>query len=164
MVAGKGPIRCYRDDKGSFKENTTEFGTAEHYGWWTSIAPGDFDNDGDVDYVIGNIGQNSIFQPSEGHPVAAIIADVDENGGLDFLPFTYLKDEDNQIRSYPYFGRSDFAKQLNKIKALDINRRSFPDTDTSAYMNGMAKESRLHVHESSSVLLENTSAGFVYRS
>jgi enediyne biosynthesis protein E4 len=37
-------------------------GLAEHTGWWTSLAVGDFDGDGRPDLAVGNWGRNSIYE------------------------------------------------------------------------------------------------------
>jgi len=38
-------------------------------GWYTSISPGDIDNDGDTDYLVGNFGHNTKYHPGEDSPV-----------------------------------------------------------------------------------------------
>ncbi len=162
LVTGEwAPVRCYVNQSGTFVEATEDMSLSGHYGWWQSISPGDFDNDGDIDYVVGNLGRNSILQPSEEHPVTAVYADVDQNGRMDFVPFTYLSDESGTLQSYPYFGRTDFAKQINKIKAIHIDHRSFAGAGADAYTAGVAKENRYRVNTATTTLLENTSEGFV---
>ena len=37
-------------------------------GWWNSLAAGDFDNDGDTDYVAGNLGLNSNYTACPRNP------------------------------------------------------------------------------------------------
>lgn len=59
------PITFLKNDKGTFNNVTAASGIAEKKGWWTSIVPGDFDNDGDMDYIAGNLGLNSFFRASE---------------------------------------------------------------------------------------------------
>ena len=46
-----------QNEKGVFKNITAGTGISNQTGWWNSIAAGDFDNDGDIDYVLGNLGQ-----------------------------------------------------------------------------------------------------------
>ena len=43
-------------------ERTLEAGLAGRSGWWNSIAGGDFDRDGDIDYVLGNVGLNTKYK------------------------------------------------------------------------------------------------------
>ena len=48
----------------TFLENTNNtfrpspFALRQSFGWWNTIAAADMDKDGDMDYVVGNFGQN----------------------------------------------------------------------------------------------------------
>ncbi|MFK7810678.1 MAG: hypothetical protein AB8F74_22915, partial [Saprospiraceae bacterium] len=53
--------------------------------WWWSIAEGDFDKDGDMDYLIGNLGKNTKFKASEEKPFMIYGNDFDENGTNDVV-------------------------------------------------------------------------------
>ncbi len=64
-----GPVRLYLNQEGKLVEATQESGLENHLGWWNGISGRDFDNDGDIDYVVTNFGQNSIFQASTENPV-----------------------------------------------------------------------------------------------
>lgn len=35
---------------------------SSHIGWWNSLVAGYFDNDGDIDYIAGNLGLNSNYK------------------------------------------------------------------------------------------------------
>lgn len=63
-----GPVRLFRNRNGQLIESTEEADLARRLGWWTGIAAGDFDRDGDLDYVVGNLGLNTRYQPSEAEP------------------------------------------------------------------------------------------------
>ena len=54
-------------------------------GWWWSIAKGDFDNDGDNDLLLGNLGLNNKFHPSINKPFHIFSGDLDQNGDHDVV-------------------------------------------------------------------------------
>jgi len=62
-------------------ENITGFEKTE--GWWFSITAGDFDGDGDEDYIFGNVGRNNKFQPKKDKPIYVYGKDFDDNGSYD---------------------------------------------------------------------------------
>ena len=59
------PITYFKNDHGKFINITATTGTENKKGWWTSIVSGDFDNDGDIDYIVGNLGLNSFYKGSD---------------------------------------------------------------------------------------------------
>jgi len=85
------PIRVWHNEAGRLTEVTERLGLARTNGWWNSIAAGDFDQDGDVDYVLGNTGRNSRFRASAREPVRVYGADFDGNGLYDPLLTYYLQ-------------------------------------------------------------------------
>ena len=71
ILAGEWmPITFLKNEKGKLKKINT--GLQNKLGWWTSITGGDFDNDGDIDYVAGNLGENSYFRGDSLHPVRSL--------------------------------------------------------------------------------------------
>ncbi|MBU3740836.1 MAG: hypothetical protein FGM24_00970 [Candidatus Kapabacteria bacterium] len=85
-----GPIKVFRNNGGTFTDVTKAAGLADANGMWCSITPGDIDNDGDMDYVAGNIGWNTRFKrPTPALPIRIHTADFDDNGSLDPI-ITYI--------------------------------------------------------------------------
>jgi hypothetical protein len=71
------------NNNGVFEKNDTATGIENNEGWWFSITAGDFDNDGDQDFVVGNIGKNNKFNPSQEKPLYIYADDFDNNGSFD---------------------------------------------------------------------------------
>ncbi|HEX5170777.1 MAG TPA: FG-GAP-like repeat-containing protein, partial [Cyclobacteriaceae bacterium] len=80
------PVTIFKNDKGHFTK-MKELNT----GWWNSIAEGDFDADGDVDYIVGNLGLNSVLQAFENKPVSIYAKDFDGNGSMDPIISRYIE-------------------------------------------------------------------------
>jgi hypothetical protein len=85
-------------------------------GWWNSIVAGDFDNDGDIDYVVGNLGLNSYYKADAEHPVRVYGKDFDNNGVYDMLTSLYLPDQKGRLREFPAIGRDDLLRQMNSMR------------------------------------------------
>ncbi len=115
VLAGEWmPVTFFKNDQGVFKNVTPSTGVSGQKGWWNSITTGDFDNDGDTDYIVGNLGRNSFFQATEQHPVSVYAKDFDNNGIYDAFPFLYLRtsQDDPTLKEYPAHMRDDAIKQM----------------------------------------------------
>ncbi|MEO8582576.1 MAG: VCBS repeat-containing protein, partial [Flavitalea sp.] len=73
------PIRFFKNNKGHFQEVTDQTSLEHTGGWWNSIVAGDFDHDGDIDYVVGNLGLNGPYKASSTEPVCIYAQDYDKN-------------------------------------------------------------------------------------
>jgi hypothetical protein len=80
-------------------------------GWWNCIQSADFDGDGDVDFVIGNLGLNSLFKADLLHPVQLYVKDFDNNGQTESI-LTYYKSDGI---SYPLALKSDLTTQIPSL-------------------------------------------------
>ena len=118
-------IRLFENKSGKLTEikNSTLNNTK---GWWNTIKSGDFDNDGDTDYIIGNFGLNSQLKASEAEPVQLYVKDFDKNGSLDPILTSYIQGE-----SYPVFSRDDLIGQLSYLKGKYINYSDYADQKIS---------------------------------
>lgn len=75
-----------KNSGGKFEDVTKQYGFENTTGWWNSIVSGDFDNDGDIDYVAGNEGLNTRFYcPNDKEPVELFAKDFDNNGTTDVV-------------------------------------------------------------------------------
>ncbi len=137
VLAGEWmPVTFLKNDKGVFKNITPSTGISNQTGWWNTIVAGDFDNDGDIDYIVGNLGQNSFYRASEEYPVRVYGKDFDNNGIYDMITSLYLPDRNGEKKEFPAETRDDLLKQMNTM------RRKFPDYKSYAVatMNDILSE------------------------
>ncbi|WP_439585745.1 CRTAC1 family protein [Dyadobacter bucti] len=82
----------FRNENGRLQRQKAT-GLDQETGWWCSLVEGDFDGDGDTDYVAGNFGLNNKFRASAEKPVQVFASDYDNNGRLDPIMTFYLGDQ-----------------------------------------------------------------------
>jgi hypothetical protein len=106
------PLTFYHNEKGKLINTTEETGLENTSGWWNSLAGGDFDNDGDIDYVAGNKGLNSHFQATAKEPVCIYASDYNKDGRLDPVMSHYVLGEKHVGHS-----RDNLIDQINTVRA-----------------------------------------------
>ncbi len=111
VIVGEAmPITFFMNDKGQSLKPVRLPDTA---GWWNSISGGDFDNDGDIDYIVGNLGLNSILKASVDEPVTVYANDFDQNGSMDPLLCRYI-----QGQEYPVHPREALTSQIAGLRGV----------------------------------------------
>ncbi|MBC7891913.1 MAG: VCBS repeat-containing protein, partial [Sphingobacteriaceae bacterium] len=111
LVAGEWmPLTFFKNTQGRFIPPST-FRLPHSTGWWNSLAAADFDGDGDLDYVAGNLGLNARLKASPEQPIGLYAKDFDQNGTLEPV-LTYWV----QGREVPYLNRDGLALQYPAIK------------------------------------------------
>ena len=128
VIAGEWmPVTILKNQNGSFKNITQSTILSGYSGWWNSIAQGDFDNDGDTDYIVGNMGLNSFYKASSKYPVSVYAADFDNNGSYDAFPSIWLPSNQEQriFKEFPVNGRDDAIKQMIGMRSKFQNYRSY---------------------------------------
>ncbi|MEX0289874.1 MAG: VCBS repeat-containing protein [Flavobacteriaceae bacterium] len=109
-------IKLFRNIGTKLLEITEDSGISNSYGWWNALASGDFDNDGDLDYVLGNFGHNSQLKASPKEPLSLYVKDFDGNGSQDPILCSYVMGE-----SFPVFSKDDLVGQLSGLKSRYVN-------------------------------------------
>ncbi len=146
IVAGEWmPLKFFKNKKGSFEDVTAVTGIQNQQGWWNSIAGGDYDNDGDIDYIVGNLGENSFYQASEKYPVNIYAKDFDGNGSIDALTTVYLKDQQNQLKEFTAHNRDDISSQLPALKKKYLTYKDFGKAEFKDLFTGAHRKDMLHL-------------------
>ncbi|MBD0851591.1 VCBS repeat-containing protein [Maribacter arenosus] len=115
-------IEIFRNENGRFVK-VTNAALADLKGWWRVVHPVDLDNDGDLDLVLGNHGENSRFRASVERPISLYVKDFDQNGFIDPI-MTFTAENGKQ---YPYNLRHNLIEQLKDLKKKYPDFNSFKD-------------------------------------
>jgi hypothetical protein len=161
VVAGEFmPIQIYQNEKGHLVklENTGLEGIS---GLWGSVAAADFDQDGDMDFVAGNMGKNTLLRANAMQPVDVLHGDVDANGVYDIFPFVYFQSAAGTPVSAPLFGKDDVHKQLNSTRQRFVYYKDYGKITQDDFLTEkeMAKASKLSFTENASMYIENLGEG-----
>ncbi|WP_420602254.1 VCBS repeat-containing protein [Flagellimonas sp.] len=126
------------------------------YGWWNSVEEMDLDEDGDMDYIVGNLGLNYKYKASENEPFEVYSNDFDENGTNDIVLGYY-----NQGSLFPLRGRECSSQQMPFIKKKFPTYASFGSANLVQVYGEEKLEKALHLKANifGSVYLENKGGG-----
>lgn len=152
------PITVFRNVDGKFENMTTDLGLENTTGWWFSLKEGDFDEDGDLDFIVGNLGLNYKYKAKEDESFDIYFNDFDKNKTNDIV-LSYF----NEGEKFPVRGRECSSQQMPAMQVKYKNYESFANaTLVDIYTEGDLKKS-LHysVKSFASVYLENKDNHFV---
>ena len=153
------PIRVFENTDTGFQEVSKDMGlTNDTTGWWWSIEQGDFDNDGDTDYVVGNNGLNYKYKATEEETFDIFVNDFDRNNKEDIVLSYY-----NEGKQYPLRGRECSSQQIPGIKQKFQDYESFAEATLEEVYTEKSLETALHyqVKSFASIYLENDNGRFV---
>jgi hypothetical protein len=126
LLAGEWmPITFLKNNGGKFTNITGNSGIGNMPGWWNSIAAGDFRHTGRTDYIVGNLGLNTLYQATGQHPVYITANDFDNNGGYESFVSLFLADQNGQLKEYPANNRDDVLDRLPSMKKRFNSYQSF---------------------------------------
>jgi hypothetical protein len=111
-----GGICAFINDHGTFTRKMI----TERKGWWNFVLPLDVDNDGDMDFVAGNLGENTMLRASVSEPVKLFYTDFDGSGKKEQLMTYYLDGKD-----IPFASIDELEKKIPSLKKKFLYARDF---------------------------------------
>ncbi|WP_299550842.1 VCBS repeat-containing protein [Seonamhaeicola sp.] len=153
------PVKVFENNKGTFKDVSEAYGlTNDTRGWWWNINQGDFDQDGDMDYIIGNNGLNYKYKATEDETFDIYANDFDKNNQQDIVLSYY-----NEGEQYPLRGRECSSQQIPGIKQKFKNYQGFSEATLVDVYGKENLENALHyqVKSFASIYLENDNGAFI---
>jgi len=125
------------------EQNVPEF--ESKHGIWYSITAGDFDGDGDQDYLAGNLGNNHRFQVSNEYPMRIYAIDLDRNGSIDPLSTAYWTDQHDVMKEYPINYFDELVGQSSYFASRFKTYTSFGHTSFQEMLTDEMKERIDHI-------------------
>ncbi len=113
------PIRVFHNQRGKLVEVTEQYELGNTNGWWNTIAAADFNHDGWMDLVAGNLGWNSILKATSAKPVQLFIYDFSGDHRPDQI-LAYAHEE-------KYYPMASADQMLVHIPALQAHYTKYAD-------------------------------------
>jgi len=133
------PLTVLKNNEGVFSNETSTLDLENSTGWWYSIVAEDFDKDGDLDFVAGNLGLNYKYQANDEETFDVYVKDYDRNGSIDIVLGYY-----NDGTQYPVRGRQCSSEQIPNISIKYSDYNSFADATLEDIYSEGDLETSLH--------------------
>jgi hypothetical protein len=149
--------KFFKNNKGNFEEENVIADNLK--GLWQQIAPFDIDNDGDLDYLLGNWGTNSKFKASKENPLRMYYADFDGNGSTETIVCNYKNGA-----YYPLVSFNELASQIVSLRKKFTTYKSFAGKSIEQIFDSSILENAtiLEVHTLASGYLKNNHNTFTF--
>ncbi len=153
VVAGEWmPLTCFRWSEGQLKQSRIPASA----GWWQSLAAADFDGDGDIDILAGNLGLNSNLQASAEEPLEIYVKDFDQNTSSEAI-MTYYR----QGQPYIFASKDELTQQLVRLRKRYPEYRKFSESTFEQIFPATERQDArlIHATQLASCYLENDGRG-----
>lgn len=150
------PIQVLKNMNGKISEKP-EILIENSEGWYNRILANDLDNDGDIDFVIGNLGMNTPLQASLEKPLQLYFGDADGNGTVEAFLANYFGD-----KSHPIAGRDEALEQWIALRKKFTDYKSYSKAAIEDIFDAesLTKVQKQAVYQLKSGILWNESGKF----
>jgi len=151
IVGEMMPITIY-ENEGARLNSVSSKSLELTAGFWNVIKSGDFDNDGDDDFIVGNIGKNTDWSVHQDMPLRLYASDFDKNGTIDPVMSRYIDGVE-----VPVISRDQLIAQLPKYKSQFSSYDAYASSNLKDILQkqDILNAQVLEVQDLSSIYLEN---------
>ncbi len=143
------PITIFEQVEGKLENQTSKYIPDSPKGWWNTLSVKDMDNDGMLDFVVGNLGYNYKYHASKDKPFVVYSKDFDESGSEDIVLGTYYGDV-----MYPVRGKNCSSEQIPDLEKKFPTYEEYAHADIiDVYGDDLKTADKFEVNEFGSVIL-----------
>jgi enediyne biosynthesis protein E4 len=137
------PVTIFKNEGGKFVNTTPSNGLNKTSGLWNVIKPFDADGDGDMDFAVGNLGQNSRFKATPQYPMTMFYGDFDDNGSSEQIICNY-----ENGKNFPCILRHDLISQVPSMKKkyLEYQKYAIETIEQVLSVEQMKKTKKYEAH------------------
>ena len=130
------------------------------HGWWLSVEAEDLDNDGDIDFVFGNQGENIHYIPSEENVMKLWVNDFDNNGTIEQIMTQTIDGKDKPLHQKKEIVSQMVSLKKQNLKASSYAKKSIDELfDSSVISNTLVKKATY----SSSLIAYNNNGVYEFK-
>jgi hypothetical protein len=123
VAAEWNPITILINDNGKLSQlPLAKSGLENSEGWWSSLDAKDYDGDGDIDFIFGNLGLNSKLKASVDKPIKLFVGDFDKNESVEQVLTHFIGDKE-----YPFYTRDEMTKQMPYLKKKFLSYHKYAE-------------------------------------
>ncbi|MFN2570054.1 MAG: VCBS repeat-containing protein [Gemmatimonadales bacterium] len=150
------PLRFFKNDGARLRDVTAARGLPPLRGWWYRLAAGDFNGDGHIDLIAGNLGLNHSYSASRAAPLGVYASNFTGNQVTDIVLTTRLGGRD-----YPLAGRATLGQSIYTVGLRFPTYAAYSEADVSRVLGAEQLPRALHyeVDTLASLYLQNRGDG-----
>lgn len=121
-------------------------------GWWNVLYPVDIDQDGDMDLILGNQGENLHYQPSSTNIMKMWVNDFDNNGTIEQIVTQTIDGKDMPVHQKQEIVSQMVSLKKKNLKASEYATKSIQELFSETVLNKTRMKS---VNTAQSMILIN---------
>lgn len=130
------PITVLLQGEGTFTNATASLGLDMHTGWWNTIHLTDLNEDGKLDIIAGNLGENTKYDVSIDQPISVFAKDYDDNGMIDAIMSCFIGNEEHVLHSKSTLEQQVIRFKKRYVKHEEFARANFAEVVPPEIRNG----------------------------
>ncbi|MEN2282873.1 VCBS repeat-containing protein [Algoriphagus sp. SE2] len=157
VVAGEAmPIQVFGNKEGKITDITSDYFDQLEVGFWNNLSIEDFNGDGSLDILAGNLGLNSQLKVSDEKPAELLYKDFDGNGSIDAILSSYIG-----LERYPTVSRDELLGQINFLKKRYLDFKSFASVKTDDIFTKEEREGseKIYINQLETTLFVRSPSG-----
>jgi hypothetical protein len=157
VVGDWSGVKVYQNQRGRLHDVSKQTGLENSGGFWSRIIPADVDQDGFVDFVVGNLGMNHSFGLRNQSPLNLYVSDFNDDGKVDPIITWHIDGKEFPINSKDEVGEQLPGLKKKFLRYADYANATITDVFSPVQIQGARK---LTINNTQTSLLINNKGKF----